>query len=532
MKKQPPPTHGDASNGFVHKHAAQLTGILRGFDRVRIRGTLRSLYHPKVMEAYLQVKQLLWKDFKAFATDLTGRIKLAAIKLAESRGRPYVYLPSTNLRKETLAREIAERDGVREGLIAVFGCVEPCRTYFMRGNRATQKLELKLQSGKCQHLYFYQRHPVLGFMHVRLQSWFPFQVQMCINGREWLSRQLDLYQIPYRRQENCFTWIGHVAGAQRLMDKQLETRWPDLLGGILREYHPLLREICQPLGSEYYWSAESSEYATDLMFKSPADLAEIYLGLARHAICNFSSPDVLRFLGRNVPVTGVHKNFQGEVLSEYRIRPEGVRVKHTAESNSIKIYDKQGSVLRIETTINQPRGFRVYRTAENQPQGKKAWRILRRTLADLPRRAQISHAANERYLQALSAVDSTVPLYQWTKQLCQPLRRDGQRYRALNPWSPKDKALLEAVNRGEFAINGFRNRDLRPLLYPTKVPTAELKRRAAAITRQLRLLRAHGLIKKISGTHRYVLTPKGRASITALLTAHQADAQQLAKLAA
>ena len=261
-------------------------------------------------------------------------------------------MASCYTRKETLARELIHQDRIQDGLVGVFGCVESCRTYFLCGNRQTKKLEFKLQSGKCQHFYFYHLHPEFGLMHLRLQSWFPFQVQICINGREWLSRQMDRYQMNYAQKENCFTWISHLKGAQRLMDKQLEINWPEQLDWILRQNHPLASEICQPLGLRYYWTTQESEYATDVMFKSPKPLSRIYPALVRHAITSFSSADVMRFLGHRVAAhRKVRGNFKGEVVSDLKERPEGIRVKHTLNANSLKMYDKQGSVLRIETTI-------------------------------------------------------------------------------------------------------------------------------------------------------------------------------------
>ncbi len=540
MKSKHSSTPSDTPNPFLTQHKADVIGVLSGLDRLRFKGSLPQLYYPRTMDAYLEVKKILFKDFKQFATDLTQRIKNAALHLAEVAGRPFRYLASCYTRKETLARELIHQDQLQDGLVGVFGCVESCRTYFLCGNRQTKKLEFKLQSGKCQHFYFYHLHPEFGLMHLRLQSWFPFQVQICINGREWLSRQMDRYQMNYAQKENCFTWISHLKGAQRLMDKQLQINWPEQLDWILRQNHPLASEICQPLALRYYWTTQESEYATDVMFKRPKALSRIYPALVRHAITSFSSADVMRFLGHRVAAhRKVRGNFKGEVVSDLKERPEGIRVKHTLNANSLKMYDKQGSVLRIETTINQTRDFRVFREAQVGPHGrakseptKKAWRILRRGVVDLKRRAEVSLAANTRYLTALSATAGKVPLFQWVEEVCKPVQRDGYRARALNPWSPQDSALLQAVNRGEFKINGFRNRDLRALLFKAKTDPKEQKRRSAAISRKLALLRTHGLIKKLSGTHRYVLTQKGSTTITALLTARQANINELTKIAA
>jgi hypothetical protein len=539
MNTTPSSRSSDAPNPFLTQHKSDVIGVLSGFDRLRFRGSLPQLYYPRTMEAYLEVKKILFKDFKEFAIDLTRRIKDGALRMAEIAGRPFRYLPSCNTRKETLARELIAQDRLEEGLVAVFGCVESCRTYFLCGNRQTKKLEFKLQSGKCQHFYFYHLHSEFGLMHLRLQSWFPFLVQICLNGREWLRRQMDRYQMSYVKKENAFTHISHVAGAQRLMDKQLQINWPDQLDCILKQNHPLAAEICQPLGLKYYWSAEESEYATDVMFGRSAPLARIYPALVRHAITSFSSADVMRFLGHRVPAHGrVAGHFKGEVVSDLKQRPEGIRVKHTLNANSIKMYDKQGSVLRVETTINQTRDFRVFREAQIGPhgrakeEGKKAWRILRKGVADLKRRAEVSHAANQRYLTALSATGGKIPLFQWAEEVCKPLRSQGRRFRAINPWSPQDAALLQAVNRGEFALNGFRNRDLRALLFKGKTSPVQQARQSAAVGRKLALLRAHGLIKRVSRTHRYVLTEKGSSTITALLAARQANVNELTAMAA
>jgi hypothetical protein len=344
--------------------------------------------------------------------------------------------------------------------------------------------------------------------------------------------------MEYTKRENCFPWISHLRGAQRLMDKQLEVDWPTELDQILRHNHPLAPEICQPVGLKYFWSTEESELATDVMFRSPAPLARLYPTLVRHAITSFSSGDVMRFLGHPIPANGkVHPKFQGQVVSDLKQRPEGIRVKHSVNANSIKMYDKQGTVLRVETTINRARDFRVFREGQCGPHGrakndgKKKWRVMRKSVVDLKRRAEVSRAANERYLSALSATHGHIPLFEWAEQVCKPVRKDGRRVRGLNPWSPQDAALLQALNRGEFKINGFRNRDLRSLLFKTKEP-AQDKRRAAAVTRKLALLRAHGLIKKLPGTHRYILTEKGNTIITALLTARQASVNELTKIAA
>jgi len=343
--------------------------------------------------------------------------------------------------------------------------------------------------------------------------------------------------VSYQKKGNVFLQVADLDKAQRLLDEQLETDWPQQLGNLLNQVHPLHKRICRPLDLKYYWSASDTEYATDIIFKDRDSLARLYPGLVHHAISSFSSPDVMRFLGRAVPLqTGkVFGQFKGEIISDLKHRPEGVRVKHSMHGNSVKFYDKQGSVLRVETTIVRPQEFRTYRHPESCGQtkkGQKSWRPLRRGLADMQRRAEICHKTNYRYLEALASTSGTTPLFEWVQKSCQPIRRGGQRYRALNPWSPQDGRLLELINQGDFIVNGFRNRDIRMAYFKSRCTEKETKRRMGWIGRRLKLLRAHGLIQKVSGTHRYVVTDKGRTTVTALLSARKADVQQLTKMAA
>lgn len=516
----------DVPQPFIQRHQADVIGVLRGWDRLRLQGTLRSLYHPSVMMYYLQRAGVLWKDFKGFATGLTDRIRQAGVALAQKHDRPMIYLPSSRTNKEQIALEVKTRQRVRSGLVAVISCVEPCRTWFARGNRATRKLELKLQWGKCVHLYFYLIHQQVGWLSVRLQTWFPFLIQVCINGREWLARQMDTAGLAYRREDNCFSWVADVPKAQALLEQQHGTNWQELLRPLVQLCHPLHEEITQPIERDYYWTAAESEYATDVMFRDRAALARIYPALVHHGVMSFGSEQVLRFMGRP---RGAHGG--DEVKTDRRRGPDGVRIKHWLNKNSLKAYDK-GSVFRTEATINEPKDFRIWRGPENDPAGKLQWRILRRCVADLHRRADVSRAATERYLTALAAVHVSTPLAQEAVTVCQPVRREGRRHRALNPFGEADAQLLAIINRGEFALNGFRNREVRVKLYEPTDDPKRVSRQTAAVGRRLLLLRAHGLITKVSKTHRYVVSPKGRRVITALLAARQASIEKLTALAA
>jgi hypothetical protein len=513
---------------FLTRHGLEVKGVLTGLDRVRFRGTLRLVANLRGLSCWLAYHGVLLKSFKRLMMGLTDTIKQATQRLADDAGRPVIYLQSSSLRKEDFARHIAESDGITQGLVCVLTCVELCKTFTVGPNAETKMLDLRSFTGKCLHQYFYVIDPQLGWLNIRLQTWLPFTVHVVINGREWLSHDLQKRGLAYEQRDNCFVDLADVPRTQRLMDRQLNTDWTRLLNRLLHRVHPSHRTLFGTDPLHYYWSADETEWATDVMFRSREHLAALYPRLVHHAMTTFGGNDVLRFLGRRPSV----KHFTaGELLSHRATRPEGTRIKHALDRNSIKMYDKQESVLRIETTINNPAQMKSYRAAEDDPQGPKSWRGLRKGVADLHRRAQLSQKANERYLDALASVELEPTLAQTTAPVCQRTTLNGRSVRALNPLAAEDAHLLEAVSRGEFSIHGFRNRDLRERLF---VGASQLTphQQMAKVTRLIRLLRAHGLVRKVPKTHRYLLTQHGRATATALLAARAANARKLSELAA
>jgi hypothetical protein len=361
-------------------------------------------------------------------------------------------------------------------------------------------------------------------MNARIQTWFPFNVQICLNGREWLGRQLVEAGIGFVRHDNCFLVVDDLPRANELLSAQLATDWPKVLTEIARWLNPFHDEIFAASPMDYYWSAYQTEWATDVMFRDPAALAGLYPALVRHAVHHFKSPDVMRFIGRKA-----HGAFLGEIVTSFKDRAEGVRVKHWVNGNSVKMYDKGGSVLRVETTLAKVDDFKVLRPRRDEPDGALAWQSLRKGVADLHRRTEVSQAANERYLDALSVIDDSTTLAALLDTVAKPTTYREKRVRALRTGDPADVALLAAVSRGEFATAGFRNRDIRLLLHPdsARATPDEVRRIAARVGRQLRLLRAHGLIRKVQKSHRYILTARGNQLTAAISAARNATIKQL-----
>lgn len=511
-------------------------GAIHGLDRVRFRGTQRWLANDRGLNAYLAMAGILLKNFGKWAAAKTEQLRHSCAQRARQLGIEMIYLRSGGVDKEGLARRIAREKGIGSGSICMFSVVEPCFSAAVEGNRATQKLEVRMRPRKCVWIYHYWDHPEVGFGHVRLQTWLPMTVQLCLNGRHWLEKQLQRAGLAYLKDGNCFPWLEDVAATQRLADQQLRTDWPGLLQRLTLDTCPELGTIWSPLDFRYYWSAEETEWATDLMFRRAADVQRLYPAVLLHALRVSDAPSVLRYLGKGQISRGgrVVGRAAEEICSDCRRRYEGVRIKHWVNHNSVKLYSKAGSVLRAETTINATREFRVFRRPENAPDQPRTWQRLRKGVSDLHRRCQISNQANQRYLAALAATQVVATLQETVAAACNPRIQDGRRYRALNPWDREDAQLLKFLAKGEWAIHGLRNADLRLWLNPRANGLNEVDRRrlSARCSRLLRLLRAHQLIRKVPKANRYVLTTTGQKFCQVLLAASAVPTEQLVKLAA
>lgn len=513
---------------FIRCLAGAIKGTLTGFDRVRLRGTLRLLCNSGGMLSWLNQNQVDLKDFGAFTQGLTERVIEASVGAMEKAGRPVEYVSRSTVSKEEIAMRIARRDGVEEGPVCALTCVEPCRSYSIRRSKDKKNHVLEYGLRKCLHVYHYWIDPLVGWMNARLQTWAPFQVKVCLNGRRWLARQMDRKKLGYIQRENCFVHLADPARAQALMDAQLKTNWPALLNRVMHRVNPAYRAIFAAAPVDYYWTSDETEWATDLMFGSAGELAGVYPKLIRHAMGSMGSTEVMRFLGQKTDAR-VCGTFKKEVMTDLRERPEGMRIKSRCGNNAVKMYDKQGSVLRVETTITDPAPFKGYRKPEGKPKAKMGWRKLRKGVADLARRAEVSDQSNRRYLKALASADTSATVGELVQKVCRPVKKQGRRARALRPLDPDDARLLEVVSRADFVIAGLRNRDLRAALYgPDVKDVQESRRRSAAVSRKLSLLRAHGLLTKVRGAHRYHVTKTGRELITAILAARAATPAKLA----
>ena len=282
---------------MLEVYGDKVLGAIHGLDRVRFRGTERWLSNDCGLKTFLSHAGILLKDFGRWVSGKTHEVRQSSEDQAQALGIEVQYLRSSSVDKEALARSIAAEQGVKpDGSICMFSVVEPCWSAQVEGNRSEQKLEVHLRERKCVWLYHYWDDPEVGFGHVRIQSWLPFSVTICINGRHWLEKQMQAAGLAYVKDGNCFPWIEDMSVAQELLNAQLKTDWPALLNRLTRAACPILPDICAPDTLHHYWSADELEWATDVTFRSGEELQRIYPKLIHYGMQVSDSRSVMRCL--------------------------------------------------------------------------------------------------------------------------------------------------------------------------------------------------------------------------------------------
>jgi hypothetical protein len=493
---------------FLKAHRANILGVLEGPDRLIFKGYLTKMYPRGAFGRYLFGRHCLLKEAGDFFARETERIVSSAKALAQTKGRPYLYLDSPHthaddVSKEAMARQIAERDGIREGLVCILAVQENCSSFVVRGNRQTHRLEIVRKPRRCVHLYFYCIDPEFGWMHIRIQTWAPYGIQIYGNGREWLSRRLAEAGIRFDKSDNKILWVEDFAKAQALFDKLARRRWHTFLKRYAKMVNPLLPDIAKAGFGEYWWVTDQCEYATDILFRDRAAVDAIIGDLLKASMIALGADDVYRFLGRKP-----HGAFTGEVVIDHKRRPAGARVKFRIRRNAIKLYDHL-NLLRVETTINNPRDFKVLRRLRGPRRETRRWCPMGKSISNFWRLRQVARAANGRLLDSLAAAPLTGEAVADLDSLCRPRAVAGRHVPRLNPVERKTVDRFAAILSGEFALNGFRNRDLQAKLYAPTADTQERRRRTHRLSRFLATLRGHGLIARVPRAHLYRLTQRG-----------------------
>jgi hypothetical protein len=482
---------------------ASLSWKLDCFDRVIIKGHL-GLAAPCNLEYFVdRVLPVRRKHFmKELAPQYSDRLVVHAQNWAKHAGRTYLYRTG-DFRKDQWAHQLIRDQRISEGLVGILCTQETCPSYqLVFGPHRPQFVRTPRQQ---RVLYYYFLDRQFGLIHVRLQTWLPFTVQVYVNGHEWLAQQMLQKKLGFVQQHNAFTQLDDPAQAQRLADRFAKLPWPKILDRWAHRVNPLLRELFPD--ERIRWVVDQAEYATDLSFTSRQALAGLYRKLLDYAVVTFTPKDILGFLGRKWD-----RRFDGEVHTHYEDeRWIGTRIKHRMRRNWLKMYDKFGLILRVETVINAPQEFSVYRTRQHRDGTTSAGYLpMTKSVSSLVHYQEQALACNRRYLDALAVVDDPAPAYQELKKLTEAKVVNGRSYAGFNPARSDDVRLFAAVLDGDGMARGFRNGDVRTALLGNPKQRDQQRRGSAAVSRLLKRLHVRHLVAKIPRTRRWRVTASGR----------------------
>lgn len=481
------------------RYAQNLAGVLSCYDRILIIGTLPGACFADGMTSFLNSHGIRIFDYPQFALPLRERIRANAQALAAEHGAAIEYIAKAHVRKEEVVAKVLAARGDAPGLVHVISAMETCATYQPWHDKRSGHTFLRPDTTKCLHYYFYWMDRELGLIHVRVPTYCPFRLQVYCNGHSWLARQLTREGIEFTVADNAFVRIADFERAQALAD----TFNPERLHRILDRYARLCCPVLDVFAQTYHWSIMQAEYSTDLVFKSEQILRPLYEQLAREAVLSVKAEQVATFLGKKLA-----PQLAAEIGSRLSTRIEGTCIKHRFDACSLKLYDKFGRILRIETTTNDVSFFKHHRKVEHRI-GRPTREVapLKKSIYSLIDLREILLGCNQRYLEFLSSLDDHSSGQRLLERVSEPKPDGDRRFKGLNFFDRDDQSLLRAVQRPEFNIHGVARRDLMQLL-PELSPSR--------VSRQLRRLRVLGVIERAANTYRYYLTRAGRCVIAAL----------------
>jgi hypothetical protein len=486
------------SQSLTERYESRIAGVLSCYDRVVITGTVPVICYAEGMTRFLYANGIRIFDYPQFAMRLRDRVRDAAASLAAAAGVGIEHIAKSHIRKEGVVARVLEQRGDHPGLVHVLSAMEACDSYRPWHDKPSGRTFVRPDSGKCLHYYFYFMDEALGLVYLRVPTWSPFRLQFYCNGHSWLARQLTAEGIGYAMADNAFVRIDNWQRAQELADALS----PDLLHRVLDRYASRCCPVCDVFGQSYHWSLMQVEYATDLAFRSATTLGPLYDQLVRQSVLNVKAEQVASFLGRQIT-----PQLAQEVGSQFSTRIEGTCVKHRFGKSSIKMYDKRGTVLRIETTANDVSFFKHHRKVEHRD-GPPTRELapVKKSIYSLIDLREILHGCNRRYLAHLSALDDFSAGVRALDRLTKPRKVREKAVKGINFFEPGDAALLHALQNPRANIAGIRRADLLPeleMFSPNR------------LSRHLRRLLDLGVIKRVTGTYRYYLTKAGRGATAA-----------------
>lgn len=480
---------------LTETYKGRIALVLSCYDRLILTGTMPEISYSQGMTSYMYQNEVKIFDYPKFAEPYKDAIRANAERVAKEHGVEIEFIRKTSVRKESIISEKIKQRGDHPGIVHIITAMETCNTYKPWHDKKTGKTFLKPDQSKCLHYYFYFIDQQVGLGYVRVPTWCPFRLQVYVNGHNLLATELKQAGIKYTMIDNAFDSIEDAYKAQELSDGISIEKLHRKLDEFAWKFCPVYKD----LKLRYHWSVMQAEYATDIVFQKQDDLQQIYNELVATAIHTVKPENIATFLGQKLD-----PRYQGEVGNNYNVRIEGSRIKHTMGSVSIKMYDKFSKILRIETTSNDISFFKHFREVVHRD-GSTSHEMasLKKNIYSLSFLTDNLKASNKRYLEFISAFDNKEGGRKRLGKITSAKIDNNRNYKGFNFFSDDDLLVLTAIARGEFNINGFRNKNLQKLL----------RFNGGKISRLIKRLRVHGLIKKASGSYKYYMTKIGKETL-------------------
>lgn len=451
--------------------------------------------YSRGMTNYMYQNNIRIFDYPKFAEPFKETIRANAEQIAKEHGVEIEFIRKVSVRKESIISEKIEKRGNDPGIVHIISAMETCNTYKPWHDKTTGKTFLKPDTSKCLHYYFYFIDEQLGLGYVRVPTWCPFRLQVYINGHNLLASELKQAGIKYTMIDNAFDSLEDAGKAQELSDNISIEKLHRKLDEFAWRFCPVYKDF----KLRYHWSVMQTEYATDIVFKKQESLQTIYSELVATAIHTVKPENIATFLGHKLD-----PRYEGEIGNNYNVRIEGSRIKHTMGPVSIKMYDKFSKILRIETTANNISFFKHFREVVHRDgTTSHAMAPLKKNIYSLSFLADNLKASNRRYLEFISAFDNKEVGRKRLENITSSKSENNRNYKGFNFFNKDDMVVLLAILRGEFNISGFRNKNMQKLLGFN----------GGKISRLIKRLRIHGLIKKAANSYKYYLTKIGKETI-------------------
>jgi hypothetical protein len=496
-------------NLFTSKYKNDIIGIISCFDRQLYSGSLIQLTFVKGLERHLRANHILLKDFKQYAISLATELKQNAYKLAKENNAKFIYRPDSKQSNEELVKEIIKQRGENPGLVAVITDLETDYGFDIESSKTENKIELKARRRKCLHIYFYFIDKDYGLCYFRVQTFFPFKLQVYCNAHEKLALDMQNAKIEYSKADNCFTWISDIIKAQQLSDNINVSSFHSKLDQWVEKFVPILKRLSQIWVMKYHWSIKQVEYSTDIIFQSEERLNILYGQLLNYCNNTVIPEDVMSFLGKRF--SGKQS---GRIQTSCKRTYKGFRIKHQCGFLSIKMYNKAGNVLRVELTVNDVTQLRVYRKVHHKDGSvTKEQAQMEKTIYSLVHIIRFGKADTSRYLDFLSKMEDNSKAIRQLSEFTNRKTLNNRNYSGFNPLNEHELVIFQVLLNGALIANGFTSKHLKKNLsqYVKEQWTT------SKISRLLKRLIVFNLIKRLKKSYKYFLTETGRIIITMFL---------------